>query len=223
MSDCKNPTIAVIDSGIGGVSVLQQVIAKYKAGNFIYCADNLYMPYGNKTKIWLKKRITYLINLLKNHYNVDYIIIACNTASTTISDKEISNVMCMRFNSDYKYFATNLTKKNMSKLNVIADNTLAKQIELHIFNKKKINEIIKRHIKSHKLNEENQFVLGCTHYELVQEIFKKHCPNSEVINNSSFVIKDLCFDITQDDLNVFITLTKKDLDLENKILKLIRS
>ena len=80
----KNPTIAIVDSGIGGVSVLKQLIAKYNGGNFIYFADNLYMPYGNKNKIWLKNRIEEIIGILQDRYNVDYIIIACNTASSVL-------------------------------------------------------------------------------------------------------------------------------------------
>ena len=43
----KPKVIAIIDSGIGGVSVLKQLTNKHGGGNFIYFADNLYMPYGN--------------------------------------------------------------------------------------------------------------------------------------------------------------------------------
>ena len=96
MSNCQNPTIAIIDSGIGGVSVLKQLIEKFKAGNYIYFADNLYMPYGNKSKTWLKKRIEFLLNSLKTKYGIKHFIIACNTASTTINGLYCENVKCMQ-------------------------------------------------------------------------------------------------------------------------------
>ena len=48
-------SIAIIDSGIGGISVLKALINKFGTGNYIYYADNLYMPYGNKSKTVIKK------------------------------------------------------------------------------------------------------------------------------------------------------------------------
>ena len=66
MLNQQNPTIAIIDSGIGGISILRQLIKRYKAGNYLYFADNLFMPYGNKTKVWLNKRIDSIIKELQN-------------------------------------------------------------------------------------------------------------------------------------------------------------
>ena len=59
------PTIAIIDSGIGGISVLKALLNKYHCGNYIYYADNLYMPYGKHTKSFVKKAENALNKLLK--------------------------------------------------------------------------------------------------------------------------------------------------------------
>ena len=217
-----NPTIAVIDSGIGGVSILRQLINKYERGNYIYFADNLYMPYGNKSKNWVKTRIDYIINLLQNKYKLDYIIIACNTASASIDINQYKNVKTMNFNTKKTYFATQLTKENLKNAKVIADKTLAKQIGHYIFNINKLESRIKHHIKLHKLNELKSYVLGCTRYELVDNIFKKYCPNSEITNNSSYVINDLTFNYDTNELNMAVIVTKNSENYKNKILKLIR-
>lgn len=222
MLNCENETIAIIDSGIGGVAVLRELIAKFNAGNFIYFADNLYMPYGNKNKSWLTKRVKSIIKLLKEQYHVKHIIIACNTASTCINDNDFERVTTMVFDKSRTYFATNLTKKNLSGFNVIDDGTLAKQIENHIFDEKQLNKMIKKHINMHKLNEMEELVLGCTHYELVKDIFQKHCSNSRVINNSEFILNNLNVAPNTKELNIVVMLSKYDKSFEEKIRKLIK-
>ena len=78
-----------------GISVLKQLINTYQGGNYIYLADNLHMPYGNKSKPWLTKRMEQLINYLETKYNVNHIVVACNTASTVV--KADAKVQTMKF------------------------------------------------------------------------------------------------------------------------------
>lgn len=219
MENLINPTIAIVDSGIGGVSILNQLLTKYNAGNYIYFADNLYMPYGNKSYSWLSERVAFITNLLIEKYNSDMVIIACNTASTV--SKQKSNIITMQFKKNYLYLATTLTKRNLPEINIISDSNLATEIEKNILNKQKMKKLIKCHIKRKHLNEYNEIVLGCTHYELVAQIFKELCPNTTFINNSSFVIDNLHIPFKAKETNVVIKLTKQDLELENKIKLLI--
>lgn len=75
--------IGVIDSGIGGISILNEV-AKYLPGEkFIYYADSIHNPYGNKTKEELIEIMDQITKTLLKE-NVKLIIIACNTASTQV-------------------------------------------------------------------------------------------------------------------------------------------
>jgi len=223
MSKCVNPITAIIDSGIGGVSVLKQIIEKYQAGNFIYFADNNNMPYGNKTKDWLINHLNKIITFLKENYDVDFIVIACNTASSAIRENQLENVILMEFDNTLQYYATRTTKQNMKHINVIADKTLAKQIEKHIFNNTQLNKIVKNHIKKHKLDKLKEIVLGCTHYELVKEIFKKYCPNTHILANSQFMLNKINISIKSNELNLVVLTSKEDNSLKNKIHKLIRS
>lgn len=201
------PTIAVIDSGVGGISVLNALIKKFGAGNYIYFADNLYMPYGNKRKEFVKKRVNYIINLLKNNYLVDYIFVACNTASSVI-DTNDKTIIKMQFNPNNLYFATNLTKQSLPGYNIIADSSLAKQIENNINNSQAIEKIVKRHIKKYKLASIESFVLGCTHFELVSELFKKYCPNSKIINNSNLVVNNFNINFNTNETTILFLQTK---------------
>jgi glutamate racemase len=42
--------IGLFDSGIGGLSVLKQVVLSTPKNRFIYLADTANLPYGNKTQ-----------------------------------------------------------------------------------------------------------------------------------------------------------------------------
>lgn len=216
------PTIAILDSGIGGISILQSLIDKYKSGNYIYFADNLYMPYGNKHKRFLKKRVEAIIQKLIEKYNADMVIVACNTASSLIDENKYKNVLTMRFNPNIHCFATKLTKKMLDRDNVIADATLATQIEKNIFDKNKLDRLIKSHINKYKLNELDRFVLGCTHYELVIDIFKKYCPNTEIIKNSNYILKYINYFPNTTDLTILFLQSKNSESYLNKLNKLIR-
>lgn len=215
------PTIAVVDSGIGGVSVLRALINKFNAGNYIYFADNLYMPYGKRTKTFVKNRVEHIINFLNQNYLPDLIIIACNTASSSINGQDYANVCTMKFKTDKTILATPLTKKNMPSHNVIADKTLAKQIEKNIFNHKKLKKIIANHIKKLKLTNVSDLILGCTHYELAINIFKDLLPNTHIKNNSDFVLNTIKFDPKTDETTILFLQSKFSKQCQENFYRLI--
>lgn len=187
----ENSTIAIMDSGIGGVSILKQMIERFGGGNYIYYADNLHMPYGNKSKNKVAKRVDEIINILQKIYKVDLIIIACNTASASIDKSKYKNILTLTFEKNKNYFATSLTKKNLPDHSVISDSSLATQIEKNILNQKVLEKIVKRHIKIHKLARQDSIVLGCTHFELARKIFEKYCPKTIIENNSQQIIDQI--------------------------------
>lgn len=215
-------TIAIVDSGIGGISILKQIIKKHVTGNFIYFADNQYMPYGNKTKEFIKQRIEDIIYYLKNEFKVNKIIIACNTASSSISGLNLGDVEVLTFDKSKTYLTTLLTSFNLKGYNTISDGELACKIEKYIFKPHKLDYIIKCCVNKYNLNDLNSFVLGCTHFELVENIFKKYCPNTKIYLNSTGVIDKIEYK-QADELNITIVLSQKNRAYAKKIIKLINS
>lgn len=211
--------IAVIDSGIGGISILNQLIKKFKAGNYIYFADNKYMPYGNKSKEFVKNRVEEIITYLKQNYIIDKIIIACNTASSCLNfhDKDI---LTLKFNKTDSYLTTPLTKANLTGFKVISAPNLASIIENNIHNKFKLNKLVKQTVKELNLDKLQSLTLGCTHYELVEKIFKKYCKNTVIKLNSTGVISKIQ-QPNEKGLNLILILSNNTKQYKNKILKLI--
>ena len=78
----KQPRIAIVDSGIGGVSILEATAQRLPHYEYIYCMDRLYFPYGTKTSSQIENRVVSIILEIERKYSVDLVILACNTAST---------------------------------------------------------------------------------------------------------------------------------------------
>lgn len=78
----SNSAIGVFDSGMGGLTVLKEIIKLLPAENTIYYADAANCPYGEKTKEQVKELTVNSIEKLILQ-GVKIIIVACNTASTS--------------------------------------------------------------------------------------------------------------------------------------------
>ncbi len=80
-----NKTIGLIDSGIGGFSVLKRLQEHFPALNFIYYGDSKNMPYGEKERDEIIALVNKDIRFVENK-GVDLIVLACNTASSLIDE-----------------------------------------------------------------------------------------------------------------------------------------
>ena len=82
--------IGIFDSGIGGLNTLKILKEKLPNENFIYFADNINLPYGEKKQ---QDIITFSTNITKFFIkeNVKIILIPCNTSSS-ISLNEIKKL-----------------------------------------------------------------------------------------------------------------------------------
>lgn len=80
-----NNPIGVLDSGIGGVTVLKEIIKLLPNYDYIYYSDSVNNPYGEKDKELI---INYVDNIIK--FFIDkgcrIIVFACNTATALTID-----------------------------------------------------------------------------------------------------------------------------------------
>ncbi len=176
----RNSPIAVLDSGIGGLSLLKSLTAKYPNENYIYLADNLNMPYGNKSARFLNKRVLQLVTFLHENYNIKLAILACHTASSvSLRDINKSSPVKVLGLDLSKYNSTILATKLTAKAypNAKALPSLASKVEENYFDK----TTLVRKVKLIKHNLSGNIVLGCTHYELIASIFKEVYPNTNFI------------------------------------------
>src|SRR5258708_5116962 len=76
------PTILVFDSGLGGLTVLREIVRARPDAHYVYVADDAFFPYGHHREEEIIARVVPLIGELIAAHAPDLIVIACNTAST---------------------------------------------------------------------------------------------------------------------------------------------
>ena len=81
----NNRPIGVFDSGIGGLTVWQEIVSLLPGESVIYLADQAFFPYGGKTRSGLQKRTEKICRFLIKE-KVKLIVVACNTATVAAID-----------------------------------------------------------------------------------------------------------------------------------------
>ena len=194
--------IGLFDSGMGGLTVLKTLRKKYPDNDYVYYGDNLNVPYGNK-------KIEELLVLAQNNIdfliskNVEMIIIACGTISSTCYDaiKDKYNIPI------YDIINPTLDYLNKSKNNNILVMATARTIDSHIFLDKvkkniyelktpelasliennqldNINVSLKKYLNDY-IGKIDTLVLGCTHYPVIIPNIKKILGNVKIIDMAS--------------------------------------
>ena len=78
------PTILVFDSGLGGLTVLREIVRARPDAHYIYVADDAFFPYGHHGEEQIIARVVPLVGELIAIHRPDLVVIACNTASTLV-------------------------------------------------------------------------------------------------------------------------------------------
>ncbi|MDX2236420.1 MAG: glutamate racemase [Hyphomonadaceae bacterium] len=78
--------ILVFDSGVGGLSIADAIVAAGLDAEIDYVADNAWLPYGEKSDADLRARVPAVIAAAAARLAPDVVVVACNTASTIALD-----------------------------------------------------------------------------------------------------------------------------------------
>ena len=74
----------MFDSGLGGLTVLREIVGARPDAHYVYVADDAFFPYGHHSEDEIIARVVPLIGELIAHHGPDLVVIACNTASTLV-------------------------------------------------------------------------------------------------------------------------------------------
>jgi glutamate racemase len=74
--------VLLFDSGVGGLTVLEEVRKLQPQMPVIYAADTAGLPYGSKTEAQVAARVAGLLGRMTERFHPRLVCIACNTAST---------------------------------------------------------------------------------------------------------------------------------------------
>ncbi len=167
--------VVIIDSGVGGKMIFNNLTNRYPLINFKLIEDAEYFPYGNKTKSQLNNRFKSIIK--KECY--DLLIIGCNTLSILLDYNNInSNVINMvsitndyllkkKYNNILLLGTTNTISNNPynTTFSIVVDD-LIRGIQYNDY-----TDLLKELFDNLKDNYD-AIILGCTHLIKVKEEFR---------------------------------------------------
>lgn len=80
-----NRSIGVFDSGLGGLTVMKEIMNEFPNENIVYFGDTGRVPYGSRSKETIIKYSMSDVRFLESN-DVKFIVIACGTASSVALD-----------------------------------------------------------------------------------------------------------------------------------------
>lgn len=209
----SNNSIGIFDSGIGGATVLKEILKILPQENYIYYSDSKNNPYGDKSD---KEIFEICDNIVKKFIEKQckVIVIACNTASAKaaklLREKYLEQtiiaiepaykmvydfayekqtlVMATKGTIESEKFHRLYEKYDNHKTYLLACKGLADIIEEG--NEEKIKKYLKENLSEYKGKVEN-IVLGCTHYPLIQNEIKDVLGEVKFFNGAPNLAKHL--------------------------------
>ncbi|WP_026111644.1 glutamate racemase [Winslowiella toletana] len=76
------PTVLVFDSGVGGLSVYQEMRQLLPDLHYLYAFDNVAFPYGEKSEEFIVEHVVDIVTAITRDTPLSLVVIACNSAST---------------------------------------------------------------------------------------------------------------------------------------------
>ena len=191
--------IGIFDSGIGGISVLNEAFHQLRDVDFVFYADVDHVPYGLKTPEEIKGYADKIIEDLISR-DVDAILIACNTATAVaasyVREKYDIPIIGMEpavkpavetaadSNGRVLVMATPVTirENKLHKLLEKVDKShmvdllpmpgLVRFAESEIFDTKEVTDYIEEQLAVFDKMKYTDVVLGCTHFNYFKPAIK---------------------------------------------------
>ena len=219
----ENEAIGIFDSGIGGVTVLKEILKILPNEKYIYYSDSKNNPYGDKSDEQINALCDNIVQqFIKQRCKI--IVIACNTASAKSVKhlrEKYKNIPFIAIEPAYKmvydYAYKNPTLVMATKGTIESEkfNLLYHTYDNHKTillpcvgladiieegNREKIKKYLKEHLESYRGKVKN-VVLGCTHYPLIQDEIQEVLGEVTFFNGAPYLAKHLKEVLEEKDLS----------------------
>lgn len=191
--------IGVFDSGVGGLTVVKEIMRQLPGEQIIYFGDTARVPYGNKSKETVLAYSRQIVHFLMSK-NVKVIVVACNTASafaleTLMQEVPVPMIGVVAPGAEAAAAATKnnrigviatrgtigsgvyeaLLKETNPKIQVFAKACplFVPLVEEGLTNDPVTVEIAKRYTAGLLDKNIDTLVLGCTHYPLIRRLIQQ--------------------------------------------------
>ena len=208
----KSKSIGIFDSGVGGLTVMKQLMAHLPNEHLIYFGDTARMPYGEKSRNTI---VRYAIDntIFLMEQNIKLLVIACNTASAFAKEKlqKIFKIPIVDVIEPGAEKAVQVTKNGRiavlgtkgtvlsgvyqheiqkkrpdATVFSIACPLLAPLMEEKFIHHSATRLIVREYISPYLNKGIDTVLLGCTHYPLIKILIQEEWgPNVEVVDSAT--------------------------------------
>ena len=207
----RQAPIGVFDSGVGGLTVVREIMRNLPDERIVYFGDTARVPYGSKSKNTVIRYSRQIVHFLETQ-QVKAIVIACNTATSVAAStlrqqypsipiigiepalkpavlwKEHDKVAVMATPATLALPKFHELMKHYSKesdIYPVPCPGLADYVERGIFDGEEITEFLKGLLAPSLEKHVDAIVLGCTHYPFVEKVIQRIAgPDVKIFNGA---------------------------------------
>lgn len=228
-----NRPIGLFDSGVGGLSILSDLKKNLPQESFIFLADQINVPYGQKTKKELQKLTTAITDFLLK-FNIKMLVVACNTAScyaiaslrskfnvpivgvvpaikpaTSITKSGKIAIMSTAATAKSPYL-DKLVKQCASSFKVLKLGCPGLEEAVEVLNNAKMSELLDKYVAKIKDFDADVIILGCTHFPWLKDQIENRVGSKvSIIDSGSAVARRVNFVLKKK--NIYSSIKSKDL------------
>lgn len=205
--------VGVFDSGIGGLTVVKSLLEHQLFEEIVYFGDTARVPYGSKDKNTIIRYAIEAIEFFKN-FEIDLIIVACNTVSAYALEEMRENSTCpvigvveagvlatknslknknsnililgTKATINSKAYENGLSALGYTNLQAKATGLFVPLVEEEVFEGEILDATFKHYFK--ELSSPHAIILGCTHFPLISEQIGNHFNNKALLIHSGDAI-----------------------------------
>lgn len=210
--------IGVFDSGVGGLTVLQEINRQLPHESVVYFGDTARLPYGKRTQSEIIEFVQQILVWMQSQ-QVKMVIMACNTSSALALDAlrqkfdfPILGVIlpgaraAIRKGKRIGVIATTATVNSEAYVQAIAESAAEKQLQAQVWQvacpgfvplieSNRINdpytlEVAREYLAPLLEANIDTLVFGCTHYPHLEGVFRQILPpHVRYVDPAAFVVK----------------------------------
>jgi len=205
--------VGVFDSGIGGLTVVKSLLQHQLFEEIIYFGDTARVPYGIKDKNTIIRYAIEAVEFFKN-FDLDLIIVACNTVSAYALDEMREHSPCpvvgvveagirashngiknknaniliigTKATINSKAYETGLKNKGFTNIQAKATGLFVPFVEENIYEGALLQESFRHYFKN--ITKPDAIILGCTHFPLISDALQHYFKDDVILIHSGDAI-----------------------------------
>lgn len=200
--------IGVFDSGVGGLSVLSELVRLMPQQDYVYVADTRYCPYGSKSLDLIQERSAILTEFLIEQ-GADVVVVACNTATAAsvaflrdrysipfvgmepaikpaaqLSKSGVVGVLATAntFKGSLYHHTRDTYATHVRVVEQVGEG-LVELVEQGSLDGPQTDELVGKYVRGIQHEGVDVLVLGCTHYPFLTEAIRRVAtPDLQIVN-----------------------------------------